>query len=80
MTIKLEDDAAIESALARVANELADIAKALERLESLVAFIASASSQSCIPATAQRLSSFRGTTASSPCGSQPTRCGDDERA
>jgi hypothetical protein len=37
----MEPDEAIESALARVARELA-IAKALERLETLVVFIASA--------------------------------------
>jgi hypothetical protein len=36
-----EIEPAIETALARVARELTEIAKALERLETLVAFIAS---------------------------------------
>jgi hypothetical protein len=35
-------ESAIDSALSRVARELADIAKSLDRLESLVALIASA--------------------------------------
>jgi chemotaxis regulatin CheY-phosphate phosphatase CheZ len=35
-------DTTIDSALSRVARELADIANALERLETLVALIASA--------------------------------------
>ena len=46
-TIERHDSAstiapAIETALSRVARELADIAKALDRLETLVALIASA--------------------------------------
>jgi hypothetical protein len=42
MTSPVDIEPAIDSALTRVAHELASIASALERLESLVALIASA--------------------------------------
>jgi hypothetical protein len=42
MNAPTEIEPAIETALSRVARELVEIARALERLETLVAFIASA--------------------------------------
>ena len=44
MNAAADIEPAIDSALTRVAHELASIAKALERLEQLVALIASAAS------------------------------------